>query len=602
MKVSASQIETANRSMRRWWLENVAGLRTTVAMDANLVFGTVLHSVIERYLEADDQGRDQQGNKVELYPDGWWMPDKRDNKGKEEAIVELSTTDRILIKTLVDKAIEQGVIVRQPHRKIETQIQAKLGKFEEEEVELIGIIDYELPESIQDHKTAKNTRYIKNNKPTSDKYLGKNIQMMLYAYWKMFLNEHGKDLQEIELRHNYFVKDMSTPKLPVVAVRVTRQQVKEFYHENIEKTIKDMVHWKHVATRWEDIPEPTDKNACKAYGGCPFHKLCNGLETIDDVKERLATIESYQQNQIIENTKIKDEKTMGFKETMEKLKARQQASLNKLDKDTPKPAVKIEPEVKQDDPLVGLIPDGEPLLTAPWAYIECGACKDETGNATGVSSNGKPCKICDWRNTKEGNPTSSSYIIEASSEDNGILLWENKRTGEKGKLRVPGVTLDEPKVVDKTIDKPVEEVKKPVEKPIEKPVEKPKSVKEKKPVDTKVKDFVENEIIPIVKGLTLVIGGTVSSKPAIDKGIHITELLRAVGEGLSKAKGVESYYNLQAFDRRDLITANVETIMNRLKEEKVRFISATGLEGAPDLRNLVNALRPYCDVVIEMGA
>ena len=64
MKFSASQDETATRCIRNWWFAYPQRMPSIAKGD--LDFGTVIHNVCERFLLADDTGRDKDGNPVDL--------------------------------------------------------------------------------------------------------------------------------------------------------------------------------------------------------------------------------------------------------------------------------------------------------------------------------------------------------------------------------------------------------------------------------------------------------------------------------------------------------------------------------------------------------
>ncbi len=170
LTISASQVESFDMCKRKWWLNKVRKLPE--ATSTSQIFGTVLHGVIERYLMADDLGRDRKtGNPIELYPEGWQIAVNRFGElcehcaGKrfwrhpesessfttttQEQVEEMANSmdgclcvelscekcfgtgkqcegkinpaEEAAVRRLVDAAIENGVLERLPGRIVEKQ-------------------------------------------------------------------------------------------------------------------------------------------------------------------------------------------------------------------------------------------------------------------------------------------------------------------------------------------------------------------------------------------------------------------------------------------------------------------------------------------------
>src|ERR1035437_3373846 len=109
LQTSPSQHETFNLCKRKWWLKSIRHLPEIAK--GSQVFGTVLHAVIERFLRADELGRDPAtGLPVELFPQRWtiaanrWKPEEIDG--------ECTPAEAEIIRRLVTEAIEGGVIQR----------------------------------------------------------------------------------------------------------------------------------------------------------------------------------------------------------------------------------------------------------------------------------------------------------------------------------------------------------------------------------------------------------------------------------------------------------------------------------------------------------
>lgn len=126
MVLSATQLETYELCKRKWWFKSVRKLPDGDSIAT--VFGTVLHAVIERYLSGDSQGRGKDGNPVELYPPGWTKAMNRYEKDKVDG--EISGADQEIIKMLVGKAIEEGVLECLDDREIEYKFTLDLLQLE----------------------------------------------------------------------------------------------------------------------------------------------------------------------------------------------------------------------------------------------------------------------------------------------------------------------------------------------------------------------------------------------------------------------------------------------------------------------------------------
>lgn len=244
------------------------------------IFGDVLHAVCERFLRADDRGLDEKGQPVNLYPT---EPDWRtmyNRFDKTKTLYSVSDTEAALIKTLVAESISQGVLVREPGRKIEKDVECVIHNKGFVKVVLRGFVDLDNPREITDHKSAKSTKWI-----LSKKKLVKSIQMMGYAKAKLIEGHQGN----IWLTHNNFIKDFDTPKVIKRSVEVTQMEVEEFFQETMLPLVKRMLdlyikYPKHLIHQWRKIPGANDPNrSCNYHYGkpCPYIGVCGGTCTID---------------------------------------------------------------------------------------------------------------------------------------------------------------------------------------------------------------------------------------------------------------------------------------------------------------------------------
>src|SRR5690606_34026637 len=111
-------------------------------------FGTVLHAVCERFLLADDLGRDPStGQPVDLYPPGWT---KCYNRWTNQPEGEVTPDEAATIQALVAKASEQGVLQRKPGRAVELEFHRQVCVVEVDdehhEARITGFIDLAYPD------------------------------------------------------------------------------------------------------------------------------------------------------------------------------------------------------------------------------------------------------------------------------------------------------------------------------------------------------------------------------------------------------------------------------------------------------------------------
>lgn len=343
---SATQFETFDLCNRKWWLNKVRKLDAGFATGAQ-VFGTVLHSVIERYMLADDNGRDPAtGLAVDLYPDGWEVAESKFGQPSEGSV---GLGDQELIKKLVAEAIKSGVIERLPGRTVESQFNMHvvevpcsgcdgegLGSTDRADiacdycggegcvqVRVMGFIDCLSDDTVQDHKTMKAIKWAQ-----SKASLMKNTQMLLYGnvlifrllagssesseclYCKGSGDKRGTEFSEdgvqpcdhcggsgkksvlpdfVTLRHNQFVKDPDDLRVRKTEVRVPTAEIQAWWRDWLVPKAMEMAKQRAFANKWNDIPDPANKSkACNAYGGCPYQAICAGRISEDDF-ERIST-------------------------------------------------------------------------------------------------------------------------------------------------------------------------------------------------------------------------------------------------------------------------------------------------------------------------
>jgi hypothetical protein len=306
---SASQYETFETCERKWWLKQVRKLEEP--KKGSQVFGTVLHAVAERYVNADELGRDRgTGLPVDLYPPGWHIAKAKWGEGEDG---ECSPIEQDLIKQLIQAAIENGILERLPGREVEKSFRKTViqlgcpgcdgsggtdegtecphckGDGKGAHVEIQGFIDIVFRDRVDDHKSIKSMKWAK-----SPNKLRQNLQMLIYAKEAIDgCRARGEVVPlAVTLRHNQFCKDPDDLRVRKTEVTVTTLEIEGTW-ERVQQMAKRMDHWRRTAERWTDLPEPrTGNQACNAYGGCAFQSICLGQESEEGYENRLARFSS----------------------------------------------------------------------------------------------------------------------------------------------------------------------------------------------------------------------------------------------------------------------------------------------------------------------
>lgn len=564
LRLSASQIETFRLCPRKWWLSKVRKLKEGGPTEAQ-AFGTVLHAVCERYLRADDNGVDPKtGEAVDLFPTGWHVAFNRYGGIDGHLTVE----EQKLVKALIHKAIEEGVLQREPGRQVEAEFKAEIIPG----ATIEGFVDLLYPHRIEDHKTSKSTKWLK-----SANALAENPQMLIYAY--MGLSE--SDLPEITLRHNGYVKDPERPIVRKTEITVSREHVEAFWRNEIVPTAEAMLRFRAEAENVDDVDPPESMaHACSAYGGCAFRPICSYRETEDQYELRVS------------GKKIVDNK--GDDDYSESKEATEMSMKDLLVKRAGESPAKTEPakaEPAKAEPAV----DGKQI--PPWVDPQ----NIYAANPTGFDKDGNPCKITAVRAKKAGLPTPDMFDIETTGD--GTVLWV-------GKEGTPAEGLS-----GESWLRPQSEVAVEAQERVKAPEPEPESesesvAEESEPEDEDGDDESEDEGITLSKDPTKPKPGRpkkgfilLINAPIVNVGIG-REARRAISlhhvldnlyDMMVADLGVEHYTDIDVFQRRDLITKAAPELV---KPFGVATVWCDGVGyGASDMKTLVEALIPLAGQV-----
>ena len=413
MRISASQIKTFEMCERKWGLEKILKWPGRGSSDAT-VFGSVLHAVNERYLLSDDLGRDKDGNPVDLFPEGWR---EARNTWTNELEGEVSEAQGGIIMALVNAAIEQKVLERRRHRKVEKEVNLTLlDKTKDlDAVNLIGFIDLaiydpDLPE-IQDHKTSKATRWL-----LSPEKLSNDDQMLIYAYAMLTeLASVGREPERIVLRHNQFVRDPDNMVVRKTQTTVSSEHVKAHWRGRILPIAQRMREVKAETKRlqeagqvgWQSFKDPETEDPCWAYGGCPYQGVCFGRESEEEFKSRIRLINRQKATTEVVNmgSSIKD-------------KLAKRRALRKGDKTREAPKPLENPDQEAGTPAPAEEKSDKPA--APWHVEGCRGCADN--QILGMASTGRPCRICTVKGKSQGLPSPGDFEVYFRD---GYLYWDD---------------------------------------------------------------------------------------------------------------------------------------------------------------------------------
>ncbi len=606
--VSPSQIEVARLCVRKWWLSKVKKLPEGEIRGGT--FGTVLHSVCERFLKADDLGRDPAtGQAANIFPEGW---EQAVNRFSGEVDGEVSGEEAALIRTLVGRAIESGVLQRKPGRRVEHQFRIPFS-VPHGEAMLTGLIDCAYPDAVEDHKTSKATRWFQ-----SPRSLSTDTAMILYAVAIMHDAEaSGRPVPDrIALRHNQFCKDPDRPVVRKTEALVLQEDVVREWNK-ILLDVDKMLRYKAEATKWSDLPDPPDlAEACNAYGGCPYRTICAGRETeagyslrVREQKEQAKKINSIPLTVLPAAEEQKDTTVSAF---LDILKARQ-ASANgtpapapvqspvqstPAPEPAPAPGFVLGPTIAAPEPAPApeqelvfqaagqhlqstLTPGFEgDLMLPPWVTLQ------EVSGANGgigFNYNGEPDIGSTQIARNRGYVTPD--LFDVTNDGGGIVSWKGKPGTRVERLK--GRTRYRP-------DAPVkaQEVEAPAPPPP--PVKAPRAKRQKaEPAPAPTPAPVEPPVqspgqAPSV--FTLLINVAVNVE-----ALSFNTMIGKQHKALAEANGAASYYHLDAFKRRDAMCAWAEEIAPTL----TGFVMVDGVSRSdPDLIPVVSVLRSKAAFVV----
>lgn len=443
---SASALDVfVNDCERKWFFERLERVPRTKLHSEATGFGTVLHSVIERYMLADDRGY-ADGEAVDLYPPGWHIVREYNRDLKRELTYELPIELQDRLQSLVQHGIESGVLLRLPRRKVEAEFWAPVVEASALSVYVMGYVDLLGEDRIEDHKNIGRARYRKGKGS-----LQKDLQLLCYA--KVLLEQRRAkglaDPPKIWIAWNQFVREEDNLSARKIEVGLAPAKIDEHWEEVIVPAARKMgeiaaEYRVNGSYDWKQLPVNT--NSCRKYGGCPLVPVCGNAVTLEVFKNRalkkLRTSVGSEEPEKPTNKEVTPV-SMSFAERLA-LQNKARAAATSVPKAEPeKPKVETPPAATEDKP------SGQ---AAPWAADSCRACRmNASANEKairGVRSNGDPCPICDTIQIRLKGPRAEQFDYEVKD---GVLSWTAKdgTTGSAGTptdntVKTETVTVAEP--------------------------------------------------------------------------------------------------------------------------------------------------------------
>lgn len=583
---SPSQMVSYLDCPRQWWFRRVCRLPVIEGQE-KFVFGNVLHAVIQRWLLADERGRDPNGQPVDIYPAGWEQD--KDDEGKVNGSV--NKREAQLIQMLVKNATDSGLLRRTPGRRIEHEFELEIVPG----VGYIGALDVEDPEGLEDHKSTKDRKWI-----SSENDLANDPKMLSYA--EIWRRDHP-EADCVKLRLNYMVKDPNDLFTKPVEVLIPAPDVERFWNETIKPAAEGMLKLKFGKTpvsEWASITGPQNPGVCKRYGGCTFAGICSRMKTpvayseeINRANGKLPPIPE------TPSTPKPEKKPMGiFKKAGTKPAPAA-------------PAVTVTSQTAVEETVEELVPSAAPakpaaapapapaapaVETPPWAVKGCVPCK---GSGL-IVAKGRACKACDSVQAQRGGPQSSGYDV--SFNPDGSVSWSLKEGSEETQVPTPPPPPKPAPAKPQAAPAPTGSVQVTAPAQAAKPKTKPPAVKAPEPAPAPAPkvpsttpvvvagvDVTPVQITVEVTGFRLFI----NCLPMGGNYVDLASVLAEEGAELANEKGAESFYALDSFKRRDMLASVISAVV----KEKLNGRDVVAIGGSQDLKSYAEALRPLANEV-----
>lgn len=521
--------------------------------------GTALHAACERWLRADDQGRSPDGSPVDPFPKGWDLVKDDHDRGPPR---RLSIRDSVMIRRVFWAGVDAGVLRRLPDREVEVAYERPVD-VGSEPVVVRGRIDQRNSDTLEDHKSTGSRRWA-----LGPGKLRTDVKMLCYAR-EHFLAYPRQD--SVLLRLNYFSKDPREEPWDV-EVRVTRAEVDAFWDDQVVPALREMLSYEGVPEDgWRSVEGPRVEGACQAYGGCPYARVCGGMTSPQELRRQ----RSHESMSIFDRGKKSTTTAVATAEAT--------------------------------------VTEAMSVTVPPWTNPGCQACK-----GTGVSSKGIPCRACDV--VAERTPGRRASGAFRTWTDETGFRWEETATPEVAQaaptVSVPVTLPTEPATTEP--EPPKRKRGRQKKEPAKEPKDEsgPESFVPLPPGTTVAVQVVNVDApLPLPAADAAIVNvlsrngkAVVETLTALQEPLRLfvrcapvspanvillANVLADEGAELAKAKGVESFWLVNAFERRDMLCARAKEIAETLRGADVVMLGET-----PDLRTLYEALVPFAREIV----
>ena len=281
---SISQNNTYDDCVRKWGFSSIDYLPQTPNISTSK--GSALHDQIEIFLDVDENGMSNiTGKEPKMFPAGWEL---QYDFFKKNIIFKLNSEEQSMIKRAIQLGIDQSVIVPQPDSVVEFEKKVPIN----EHLYFTLKIDYAHGFDIEDHKSCSSFDWTTNEDEKSDKYVGKDKQLRCYAYWwaKEYSKESGLPIPErINVCHNQFMINpkKNGPKVRKVQGSVLFSDCEKTWNEAYATALKQLDYRLKIHSgELKTARLPRDISACGKYMGCPYKTVCMAQESPDSYKRR----------------------------------------------------------------------------------------------------------------------------------------------------------------------------------------------------------------------------------------------------------------------------------------------------------------------------
>ena len=573
---------------------------------------------------------------------------------RDGSVAEVTPNEAAYIQKLITEAIELGILERSPNVQPERKLEVEVLPAEDDNpaVWLVGYVDVFRPAVhgrkpvVEDFKSFGNARYIKKSKPSSPHYLGNDQQIKTYATIASKLDGY---VGPVDVRHNQFPKRPGR-KVSRAEATITVEQQAEHWKYLLK--VADAIREAKKVTDFESLPLPEDETSCTMWYGkaCPFASICSGdvkpEHYIDQVLPQLSQGAAPPRGKL--NLPIDPLLTPAQKRKRQA--ERDSTPMGLMDSLPPTPGTSAAsasppaaPQLNPPAAPVTATPTAAPVVTSekigslpPWAKPGCDACGTTTH--PGYNNLGAACQVCDFLagHTKD-RPQSSMYELQQTAEG---IRTATARQGFEPAIQALGGALEWSSGTVPTVAPPApapDVAQEPAPAPVATPEPEivPQEVQTSKDAEKADQEAqkinnqrrmeeqqhrrlaMEEDDAPEVHaserpktkgkrgrpkvGVTLLIGcSVIQGLGKACRPLTIQQVLARVGADIAERSGVASYYQLDAFRRREVFVAEAAKIAEIYNTQ---FIWCPAHMG-PDEKALVGALCGLDEnvTIIQAGA